>query len=99
MFFNDYDLYDKNSCLFFLNSLGMNEFEIEEFLSYVNESMLLEQYKDLVDAFERDSAGNYELRQNLICEIQDLADELASGKGGTKIRYADRLRKLCEYYA
>ena len=32
-------------------------------------------------------------------DLLAMADELASGKGGTKAQYADRLRNLCEYWA
>ena len=47
----------------------------------------------------KDSTQQYEARAGLIQEIQDIADKLASGKGGTKIQYAEKLKKTCEYWA
>lgn len=95
-------IYNSRTAIDFLYSLGMDNIDINTFRQYISEDgeeHTLDYWKQEAKEWEKDSIHNYELRNGLICEIQNLADELASGKGGTKAQYADRLRNLCEYWA
>lgn len=47
---------------------------------------------------ERQADHYYCALNNLSTEIDELADKLATGKGGTKVQYAQRFKKLTEYY-
>ena len=95
-------IYDSRTAEDYLGSLGMDKDDIiaiQKYLSEKYEQHTVDYWKQEAKEWEKDSVHNYELRNGLICEIQNLADELASGKGGTKAQYADRLRNLCEYWA
>ena len=86
----------------YLYSLGMDDLDIQAVQNYLNEkyeTRNIDYWKNEAKEWERDSVREYELRNGLICEIQNLADELASGKGGTKAQYAERFKELCEYWA
>ena len=86
----------------YLYSLGMDDLDIQAVQNYLNEKYEthnIDYWKNEAKEWERDSVREYELRNGLICEIQNLADELASGKGGTKAQYAERFKELCEYWA
>lgn len=44
-------------------------------------------------------ADDYHNKLNgLSTEIEDLADKLATGKGGTKVQYSQRFKYLADYY-
>ncbi len=95
-------IYSARTAIEFLYSLGMDDIDIDkfqEFLSEEDETNTVDYWKQEAKEWELDSAHQYELRNNLICEIQDLADKLASGKGGTKAQYADKIKGVCEYWA
>ena len=86
----------------YLSSLGMDKIDIENFYQYLNDNHYYEgseYWKREAKEWEADSMQQYEMRAGLIQEVQELADKLASGKGGTKFQYAERLKKLCEYWA
>ena len=95
-------IYDSRMLEDYFYSLGMDDLDIEAVQNYLNEKYEthnIDYWKNEAKEWERDSVREYELRNGLICEIQNLADELASGKGGTKAQYAERFKELCEYWA
>ena len=95
-------IYDSRTLEDYFYSLGMDDLDIEAVQNYLNEKYEthnIDYWKNEAKEWERDSVREYELRNGLICEIQNLADELASGKGGTKAQYAERFKELCEYWA
>jgi len=94
-------IYSARTAIDFLYSLGMDDIDIDnfqKFLSEEDETNTVDYWKQEAKEWELDSAHQYELRNALICEIQDLADKLASGKGGTKAQYADKIKNICEFY-
>lgn len=102
IFVDDTSIYNCSSALDFLSSFGMNREDIAEFFQYLSDEYYYESaeyWQNEAKEWEKDSTQQYEARAGLIQEIQDIADKLASGKGGTKIQYAEKLRKTCEYWA
>jgi hypothetical protein len=94
-------IYDGRTAIDFLYSLGMDNIDIDTFQEYISEDGEehdIEYWKQEAKEWELHSAHQYELRNALICEIQDLADKLASGKGGTKAQYAAKIKNICEFY-
>jgi hypothetical protein len=99
---NDTFIYDSRTAVDFLCSLGMDRVDIEEMIEFLSEqysTRTVKFWENEAKEWEHESAREYELRNSLICEVQNLADELATGKGGTKAQYADRFLNLCEFYA
>ena len=99
---NDTLIYDSRTAVDFLCSLGMDSVDIEEMIEFLSEqysTRTVKFWENEAKEWEHESAREYELRNSLICEVQNLADELATGKGGTKAQYADRFLNLCEFYA
>ena len=99
---NDTCIYDSYTAEDYLSSLGMDNEDIAALQKYLNEKYhthTTDYWKQEAKEWERESAREFELRNSLICEVQNLADELASGKGGTKARYAEKFKSMCEYYA
>lgn len=50
------------------------------------------------DWWERQADHYYCALNNLSNEIDELADKLVTGKGGTKAQYAQRFKRLTEFY-
>lgn len=99
---DDTYIYDSRTAEDYLGSLGMDDEDIVALQTYLSEKYhvhTIDYWKQEAKEWERDSVRQFELRNGLICEVQNLADELASGKGGTKARYAEKFKDLCEYYA
>lgn len=96
---NDQVILNIHDCRTFLASIGLDKFQIEDFIDCIMTSDDVIDWKAEAKEWELDSARNYELRQQLICEVQDLADKLATGKGGTKVQYRDKFYRACEFYA
>lgn len=95
-------IYDSRTAIEFLYSLGMDNTDIDCFIEMISESNdehTIDYWKREAKEWELDSAHEYELRNDLICEIQDLAEKLGSGKGGTKAQYAQKFLDICEFYA
>lgn len=94
-------IYDCRTAEDYLDSLGMDKFDIEAMQTYLSEKYeehSVDYWKQEAKEWEQDSINQFEKRNGLICDIQELADNLASGKGGTKIQYANKLKELCEYW-
>ena len=95
-------IYDGRTAIDLLYSLGMDDIDIDNFQKYISEDGEehdIEYWKTEAKEWELDSAHEYEKREGLICAVQDLADKLASGKGGTKVQYAQRFKDACEFWA
>lgn len=95
-------IYSSRTAIDFLHSLGMDNIDINTFQEYISkdeEEHDIEYWKQETEEWKLDSAHQYELRNGLIREIQDLADKLATGKGGTKAQYAAKIKNICEFYA
>jgi len=98
---NDYVIYDSRTARDFLLSIGLNDADIEElqgYLNLLNEANDVSFWRQEAHDWEQDSIREFELRSGLISTIQNLADELASGKGGTKAQYAQHLRDACDFW-
>ena len=96
---NDQVILNIHDCRAFLASIGLDKFQIEDFINCIITSDDRIDWQAEAKEWELDSARNYELRQQLIYEIQNLADKLATGKGGTKVQYRDKFYHVCEFYA
>ena len=95
-------IYNSRVARDFLESIGIDKLDFEELCAYISDEYnpyAVEYWETEAKEWELDSAHEYEKREGLICAVQDLADELASGKGGTKVQYAQRLRDACEFWA
>lgn len=95
-------LYNSRTAADFLESIGISRLDFEKLCEYISDEYdpyAIEYWKTEAKEWKLDSAHEYEKREGLICAVQDLADELASGKGGTKVQYAQRLRDACEFWA
>jgi len=98
---NDIYIYNPRSAVDFLYSLGMDDLDIDEFIELISadkDEYTIDYWKQEAKEWEQDSAAQFEKRNNLIVEIQNLSDKLRSGKGGTKAQYADKLLQLCDYW-
>lgn len=87
-------IYSEDGLREYLTSLGFDWFDLLDFFvsmsAEVNESVYVR--RDKVDDYERFYDG---LCQDVRCateEITSLCDGLASGKGGTKAQYAERIK-------
>ena len=98
---DEYMIYDSRTAREFLLSIGLSVEDIEELQSYLNqlnEENDVSFWRQEAYDWEQDSIREFELRSGLISTIQNLADELASGKGGTKAQYAQHLRDACDFW-
>lgn len=90
-------LTDHNSLLDFLSGIG---FDVEQLRTMLCADLLneLNDYREDFRYHELLADHYYCALNNLSTEIDELADKLASGKGGTKANYAQRFKKLVEFY-
>ena len=95
---NDQIINDTISAKEFLSSLGLDKWDIEEFCQMLLTNSDAIDWKKEAKEWELDSMQQFEKRNSLINEINELADKLESGKGGTKKQYAERLRQTCEFW-
>lgn len=82
----------------YLVNLGFNIQDLKNCLcaeEYDRIKMLQNSQED----YEREADAWYRSTYDMAAEIHDLANKLATGKGGTKIAYADRFHKIADYYA
>ena len=98
MWFKDNYIPDRTAAYEFLHSLGMDDFDIQDFTT-----LLLQDDEDSVDweqeaeEWKKDAIAQAEERNNLITELQDIVDDLLQGKS-TKKNLAAKMSYLCEYY-
>ena len=100
LWINDIPIFDSAAAREYLSSLGLNKFEIQEFSEILagkhDENAIY--WEQEAKEWELESSREFEKLNSLICEIQELADELESGKGGTKKQYAEKFRQACEFW-
>ena len=97
---NGQTIYNERSARDYLASLGLDIFQIDAFVQYLTED-IEDEYANLEHDFmvvEQERDMIFENHNIMIGELLDLADELASGKGGTKVQYADRIKQICDTY-
>lgn len=84
----------------YLATLGFDKFDIQTLghLLYKDTFENAEEYKELFKEEERYSSHLYEDLNSFANEVEALADDLASGKGGTKAKYAERFKALAKFY-
>lgn len=88
---------DVPSLIDYFTGLGFN---IEELSNFFCQD-IIEEYNHLQESRneeERAADHYYCALNNLSTAIDELADKLATGKGGTKVQYAERFKKLTNYY-
>ena len=81
----------------YLSGLGFDVYV----LAHIYNKDLREEYRILQedrDFYERQADHYYCALNDLSTEIDELADKLATGKGGTKVQYCQKFKKLTEYY-
>ena len=81
----------------YLSGLGFDVYA----LAHMYNKDLREEYRILQedrDFYERQADHYYCALNDLSTEIDELADKLATGKGGTKVQYCQKFKKLTEYY-
>ena len=97
---NGQTIYNERSARDYLASLGLDIFQVDAFVQYLTED-IEDEYANLEHDFmvvEQERDMIFENHNIMIGELLDLADELASGKGGTKVQYADRIKQICDTY-
>lgn len=87
--------YNKYTCQLFLSSLGMDEIDIENFINFFLSDTI--DWKQESKEWELDSMHQFEKRNGLINDLQEVIDDLRAGKG-TKRQIAERINNLCEYW-
>lgn len=90
-------LTDHRSLLDFLSGIG---FDVEQLRTTLCADLLdgLNGYREDCRYHELQADHYYCALNDLSNEIDELADKLATGKGGTKVQYAKRFKKLTEFY-
>lgn len=90
-------LTDHNSLLDFLSGIG---FDVEQLRTMLCADLIdeLNGYREDNRFYELQADHYYCALNDLSNEIDELADKLATGKGGTKANYAQRFKKLAEFY-
>lgn len=88
--------YDRYSCEEYLSSLGMNKWDIQDFIDLLQTIDFVD-WKQEAKEWELDSMQQFDKRNGLICDLQEVIDDLRAGKG-TKAKIADRIEALCEYW-
>lgn len=96
MWINDTLIHDDVSARDFLSSLGLDQFDIEEFVSYLTSEKI--EWKEEAESWKIEAEAEYDTKHAFLNEVQNLADNLATGKGGTKLQYARKFLDLCEQY-
>lgn len=99
MLFNSQLICDRDSAIDFLDSLGMDKFDIENFINFLGVSDEAEYWENLADSYKNEAEVEFELRHDFLNEVQNLAEELSTGKGGTKAAYAQEFLNLCEKFS
>ena len=96
---DNYYIYDQRSAEDFLKE-NFDEWQIQDFKKFLCEDYLLlqEDKAKLIEDYKRESEFFSEQLLELQNELLDLADSLETGRGGTKIQYADRIRKIVNQY-
>lgn len=81
----------------FLSSLGFDPSTVEDVF---NEKLISENknLKDICNSYEREIDGYMCAIRDMSEELEDLADKLSSGKGGTKVQYAERIKNIIKNY-
>ena len=100
MLVNGQTIYDERSAREYLASLGLDIFQIENFVYYLTCDTEEEMRNLELDCsiLQQERGMIFENHNTMINELLNLADELASGKGGTKVQYADRIKQICDTY-
>lgn len=97
MWIKDFNIYDQHSAEEYLLSLGFDKFDMEDFKGFLigDSPSEVEYWQKESQEWEHDSTMQFEKRNGLINDLQEVADDLDAGKG-TKKKIADRIRHLCE---
>ena len=82
---------------FLSSSLGLDKWDVEEFCQMLLTGSDAIDWKQEAKEWEKDSMHQFEKRNGLITELQDVADELLKGRK-TKRQIADQINNLCEYW-
>lgn len=90
-------LTDYHSLLDFLTGIG---FDTEQLRTMLCADLLdeLNGYREDHSFYELQADHYYCALNDLATEVDELADKLASGKGGTKLQYSLKFKKLTEFY-
>lgn len=94
-------IYSRDTLIEWLRDKGLDDFSLEEFLDMCQDPTIkqdVEWYKDNYEGMEREADGYYCNLRDLAQEVENLANKLATGKGGTKAQYAEKFKKLADYY-
>lgn len=100
MIFQNHYITGPSSAQDFLHSIGMDDFDVEEFIS-----LLCSEYEDdkrywmaEAESWKVEAEMEYEKRNDLITDLWNVVDDLIKGKG-TKKQIADKISNLCEYWS
>lgn len=94
-------IYSYDTLADWLQDKGIDDFNLEEFMDMCQDPTIkddAEWYKREYDNLERAVDGYYCNLRDMANDIDDLADKLASGKGGTKANYAERFKDIVRFY-
>lgn len=93
-------IYDQVTAEEFLINQGIESWQVHDFKEFLCSevySFISEQAKK-IDNYEKEAEYLNECLNEMQNELLYVADNLASGKGGTKIQYADRIKKIVNRY-